>query len=278
MTERTYTRLVVSYLSWHSGLSWNSGVLIKTSEGISFSIAHLSPLKQLRCKYGQELLWFVDDKPPKRTNLPILSVASSPLKAWTAKDKMQLWWSRVIYSWSWLVLRSDKDSLGNHHLTTFTRFFRRDIKIFSFNQLIFFILTVQLRSEHLKANVFGMLFTSVWLKRYSLKRCSWFVISIRQKLLVSQNARKCATIQLHKVTSSKTKILKCVLKSFKEKAKRKRIINNISSEAPSFIELWVSNFIPGCDRFPAIFPGRDPREMIFHVLNGALSKPQDRCT
>lgn len=91
MTERTYTRLVVSYLSWHSGLSWNSGVLMKTSEGISFSIAHLSPLKQLRCKYGQELLWFVDDKPPKRTNLPILSVASSPLKAWTAKDKMQLW-------------------------------------------------------------------------------------------------------------------------------------------------------------------------------------------
>ena len=111
-----------------------------------------------------------------------------------------------------------------------------------------------------KLTCYGMLFTSVWLKRYSLKRCSWFVISIRQKLLVSQNARKCATIQLHKVTSSKTKDLKCVLKSFKEKAKRKRIMNNISSEAPSFLELWVSNFIPGCDRFPAIFPGRDPRE------------------
>lgn len=28
-----------------------------------------------------------------------------------------------------------------------------------FNQPIFFILTVQLRSEYLKANVFGMLFT-----------------------------------------------------------------------------------------------------------------------
>ena len=109
-----------------------------------------------------------------------------------------------------------------------------------------------------KLTCYGMLFTSVWLKRYSLKGCSSFVISIRQKLLVSQNARKCATI--HKVTSSKTKILKCVLKSFKEKAKRKRIMNNISSEAPSFLELWVSNFIPGCDRFPAIFPGRDPRE------------------
>ena len=60
---------------------------MKTCEGISFS---LSPLKQLRCKYGQELLRFVDDKPPKRTNLPIVSVASSPLKAWTAKAKMQL--------------------------------------------------------------------------------------------------------------------------------------------------------------------------------------------
>ena len=66
----------------------------------------------------------------KRTNLPIVSVASSPLKAWTAKAKMQLWWSRVIYSWSWLVLRSDKDSLWNHHLTSFTRFFRRDTATF----------------------------------------------------------------------------------------------------------------------------------------------------
>ena len=74
------------------------------------------------------------------------------------------------------------------------------------------------------------------------------------------------------------KNLKCVLKLFKEKAKRKRIINNISSEAPSFLELWVSNFIPGCDRFPAIFPGRDPREYDFYVLNGALSKPLDRGT
>ena len=62
---------------------------MKTSEGISFSIAHLSPLKQLRCKYGQELLRFVDDKPPKRTILPI-SVASSPLTAWTANATMQL--------------------------------------------------------------------------------------------------------------------------------------------------------------------------------------------
>ena len=40
---------------------------MKTSEGISFSIAHLSPLKQLRCKYGQELLRFVDDKTHKLT-------------------------------------------------------------------------------------------------------------------------------------------------------------------------------------------------------------------
>ena len=120
--------LASCFLIWvDTGLSWNSGVLMKTCEGISFSIAHLSPLKQLRCKYGQELLRFVDDKPPKRTNLPIVSVASSPLKAWTAKAKMQLWWSRVIYSWSWLVLRSDKDSLWNHHLTSFTRFFRRGI-------------------------------------------------------------------------------------------------------------------------------------------------------
>ena len=67
-------RLVVSYLSWHSGLSWNSGVLMKTSERLSFSIAHLSPLKQLRCKSGQKLPWLVDEKPPKRTNSPARSL------------------------------------------------------------------------------------------------------------------------------------------------------------------------------------------------------------
>ena len=81
-------RTLASLLSRHSGLSWNSGVLMKTSEGISFSIAHLSRLKQLRCKPGQKLPWFVNEKPPKRTNLPILSIASySPLKAWTTKDR-----------------------------------------------------------------------------------------------------------------------------------------------------------------------------------------------
>lgn len=39
-----------------------------------------------------------------------------------------------------------------------TFFPTRYLKFF-FNQPIFFILTVQLRSEHLKANVFVMLFT-----------------------------------------------------------------------------------------------------------------------
>ena len=44
-----------------------------------------------------------------------------------------------------------------------------------FNQPIFFILTVQLRSEHLTANVFGMLLLYVvWLKRYS--PCSWLTV------------------------------------------------------------------------------------------------------
>ena len=130
-------RTLASWFSRHSGLSWNSGVLMKTSEGISFSIAHLSRLKQLRCNPGQKLPWFVNAKPPKRTNLPIPSIACcSPLKAWTTKTKMQLWWSRVISSWSWLVLRRSGrfcDSLkwqrfalkSSHKLLT--RFFRPDI-------------------------------------------------------------------------------------------------------------------------------------------------------
>ena len=131
-------RTLASWLSRHSGLSWNSGVLMKTSEGIFFSIAHLSPLKQLPCKPGQKLPWFADEKPPKQTKLPILSIAScSPLKAWTTKDKMQLWWSRVTSSWSWLVLRRSgrfcdtlkwqRFALKSSSHKLLTRFFRPDI-------------------------------------------------------------------------------------------------------------------------------------------------------
>lgn len=127
----------VDVLDYHEiqAFSW----VLMTSEEISFSIAHLSPLKQLRCKSGQKLPWFVDEKQPKRTNSPSLWIASCfPLKAWTAKDKMQSWWSRVISSWSWLVLFwedpgdfvtpwSDKDSLWNHHLTSFSHVFSDEI-------------------------------------------------------------------------------------------------------------------------------------------------------
>ena len=156
---------------------------MKTSEGISFSIAHLSRLKQLRCKPGQKLPWFVDEKPPKRTNLPIL--VAPHWKHGLRKTRCSC--DHVSFlldpDWFWedpgdfVTPWSDKDSLLNHHLTSFSHVFSDQIfKSFFFNQPIFFVLTVQLRSEHLKANVFVMLFTWVWLKRYSLKPFLWLTV------------------------------------------------------------------------------------------------------
>ena len=169
MTERTYTRLVVSYLSWHSGLSWNSGVLMKTSEGISFSIAHLSRLKQLRCKPGQKLPWFVNAKPPKRT----LSPGSLLVLHWKHGKTTYNCDGHVSFlldpDWFWedpgdFVTASEVTKIRFEIISqaSHTFFPTRYLKFF-FNQPIFFILTVELRSEHLKANVFVMLFTWVWL-------------------------------------------------------------------------------------------------------------------
>ena len=187
-------RLVVSYLSWHSGLSWNSGVLMKTSERLSFSIAHLSPLKQLRCKSGQKLPWLVDEKPPKRTNSPARSLVV-PIKhglrrILSSRDDHVSFLLDPDWFWEDPLCDTSKWQKSSFSYV----FFRRDIylNLFFFNQPIFSILTVQLRSEHLKANVFGMLFTWVihcsrvcsWLTGYSFR--SFIVISIRQKLFVSQ--------------------------------------------------------------------------------------------
>ena len=199
MTERTYTR--ASWLSRHSGLSWNSGVLMKTSEGISFSIAHLSRLKQLRCKPGQKLPWFVDEKPPKRTNLPIL--VAPHWKHGLRKTRCSC--DHVSFlldpDWFWedpgdfVTPWSDKDSLWNH-LTSFSHVFSHQIfkSFFLINRYFSF-----LRYSYV-LSIWKLTCLSCCLREFDWKDihwsrvCDWrcilsevlIVISIRQKLLVSQ--------------------------------------------------------------------------------------------
>ena len=129
-------RTLASWLSRHSGLSWNSGVLMKTSEGISFSIAHLSRLKQLRCKPGQKLPWFVDEKPPNgQTYLSPRSLVVPHWKHGLRKTRCSC--DHVSFlldpDWSWedpgdfVTPWSDKDSLLKSSHKLLTRFFPPDI-------------------------------------------------------------------------------------------------------------------------------------------------------
>ena len=174
---------------------------MKTSEGISFSIAHLSRLKQLRCKPGQKLPWFVDEKPPKRTNLPIL--VAPHWKHGLRKTRCSC--DHVSFlldpDWFWedpgdfVTPWSDKDSLWNH-LTSFSHVFSHQIfkSFFLINRYFSFLRYSYVLSIWKLTCLSCCLREFDWRDIHWSRFCDWrcilsevlIVISIRQKLLVSQ--------------------------------------------------------------------------------------------
>ena len=113
---------------------------MKTSEGISFSIAFLSPLNQLRCRSGKHCLDSgIKNHPNGQTYLSPSIDPCSPFKALHCTAKRQ---SVVVTITCHFILtliglrrsgkfcdtfRSDKHSISNHPFTIFSHVFSDEI-------------------------------------------------------------------------------------------------------------------------------------------------------